>query len=382
MKRSVKVWLGAVAVVGIVITAWFVVGEPEKEIAVAKVEIKTLEKPVPQLKADRKKVLEEKEEEDEFNPYESEAFKANIQQVADIFEENSKYPTHSQPVYDPEAVKEPEPYQFTEVDLPFPENDGDDSPIRIAAATDRYQYFVGDIIQMRVRLSGAPQDTFTEVEGVLSGANGDIPIALNFNAKDKSLTEFNAEFDTKLAPQGLLTPEMLAKISVKVGDRDLFTTVTFRVDQPSARVVGVLPARPEGPNLIIPLQVNVDQGGYYFLRSVLEDATTRLPLIELQAEGRLQLGNGILTLKAHIAALKRQASEGPYVLRSIKLHRGAETNEVYDRPGSSSQREYAVQGFPFSAYTDEQYTDEHAQERLDFLRDLGEVDNNEENLAE
>lgn len=381
MKRSNKIFLGLIAVIAvaaIAVVAWLFVAEPEKELTVVTQDIQNQQVLEPKSKTSNKKALVEEEE--EFNPYESEAFKANIQQVADIFEENSKYPTNSQPIYDPDSVKEPEPYQFTEVDLPFPENDGDENPIRIAAATDTYQYFVGDVIRLRVRLTGAPKDTFAEVKGVLSGSSGDIPIALNFDATDKSLTEFNAEFDTKLAPLNLLTPEMLAKISVTVDDRDLFTTVTFRVDQPSARVVGVLPARPEGPNLVIPLQVNVDQGGYYFMRSVLQDANTRLPLIELQTEGRLQLGNGILTFKAHIAALKRQQSEGPYVLRSVKLHRGAEAGETYDRPGSSSLSEYTIQGFPFSAYTDEEYSDEQTQERLDFLRDLGDIDDETENL--
>lgn len=381
MKRSVWVTLALMALVAIGVIAWLYADETVKENKFVEA---SSDNPSAEVgKSISKKVSPkketQKEEAQEPNPYESEAFKANIQQVADIFEENSKYPTNSQPVYDPSAVREPEPYEFTEVDLPFPETDGEENPLRISAASNTYQYFVGDVIALRVRLLGIPKDTFAEVNGVLSGANGDVPIALNFVAADESLTEFNAEFDTKLAPVQLLTPEMLAKISVKVDDRDLFTTVTFRVDQASARVVGVLPARPEGPNLVIPLQVNVDQSGYYFLRAVLEDANTRTPLIELQTEGRLQFGNGILSLNAHIAALRRQQSEGPYVLRSIKLHRGAETNEAYDRPGSSSQGEYSVQGFPFTAYTNEEYVDEQAQERLEFLRDLGGIDENNDN---
>ncbi len=326
----------------------------------------------------------ETEKEDDFNPYESEVLKANLQQVADVFEETSKYPASSQPVYDPAAVQEPEPFEFTEVDQPFPKDKDDKTPIRISAATDTYQYFAGDTIQARVRISGGPEDSFVSVKGVLSGLRGDVPSAINFEPRGDSLTEFYASIDTNLLPAEFLTPEMILKLTVNVDNRDLFTTTTLRFDQPSAQIIGLLPSRVDGPNLVVPLQVNVIQGGYYFVRSVLEDAATRQPLVELQNEQPLQSGNAIINLNAHIAALKRQGSEGPYILRSVRLHRGAEIGEALDAPGNSLQRQYTVQGFPFTAYSDEPYVDPIAQERLEFLRDLGGVDQDQvrENLRQ
>jgi len=313
------------------------------------------------------------DEGDDFNPYDNEEIKASLQQAVDLYEETSKYPVTSQPVFDPAAVREPEPFEFTEVDLPFPEGEDDENPIRIAAATNTYQYFQGDTISARIQISGAPEDTFIDVNGVLSGANGDVPLPLNFQASNRSLTEFTAEFDTNLAPPRLMTPEMVLKLGVTVDGRDLSTTVTFRYDIPSARVVAAQPSRVEGPNLVMPLQISVGQSGYYFIRGVLEDAATRRPLLELQQEGPLQLGNGLLNLNAHIAALSRQGSEGPYILRSVKLHRGAETGESLDAPGASQQTAFQIQGFPFSSYQQEEYVDELAQERIDFLRDIGGV---------
>ena len=167
---------------------------------------------------------------------------------------------------------------------------------------------------------------------------------------------------------------MAAVIKVKVGTEDLLTTVSFRYDQPSAQIIGTLPSRVEGPNLVIPLQVSVGQTGYYFARGVLEDARTGQPLIELQNEGPLTAGNGILNLNAHILALRVHQSEGPYTLRSVKLHRGAETGESFDVPASTLQKTFAIQGFPFSSYENEEFVDELAQERLEFLRELGAVD--------
>jgi len=324
-------------------------------------------------KADTESALDQQDV-DEFNPYESEVIKANIQQVADLYQESIKYPTGSQPVYDPAAVQEPEPFEQSEVDLPFPDGDDDQNPLRISAATENFQYFEGDIIRARVALINAPENAFANVTAVLSSSRGDVPLELNFAATNAALTTFSSEFDTNLAPPGSMSSEMLVKYTVQVAGRTLSTTSTFRYDIPSARVVAVFPARPDGPNLAIPLQLNVGQNGYYFVRGVLEDAQTNQPLIELQGEGRLQLGNAVFTLNAHIAALRRQGSEGPYLLRSIKLHRASEVGESSDQPGTSDQRSFQVQGFPFSAYQDEEFIDELGQERLDFLREVGSAD--------
>lgn len=322
----------------------------------------------------KKKALFEVDQEDEFNPFDDDALKAQLQQVSDIYAENIKYPITSQPIRNPEDVREYEEFEQAEVDLPFPDGDNDDNPIRIAASTNTFQYFEGDVVNVRVQITGAPEDTFIQVNGVLSGGNGDLPIEGVFDPSDRSLTQFVAAFDTKLAPPNSLTPEMLVKLNVTVGDRPLFTTVAFRYAVASAQIVGVQQVRTEGPNLVMPLQLNVFQSGYYFVSGVLEDAQTGRPLVQLQAEQRLVQGNGIINLAAHIAALRQQASEGPYVLRSLTSYRGSEVGESFDAPASTSQARFNVRGFPFTAYDDEEHVDEAGQDTLDFLEDFGSTD--------
>ena len=377
MKKSVWVVLGLmVVIVGVVL--WFVQQQPAEqtpntELTLSEPDLAVASTLPKNLAANTTKTADD-EEDETFNPYQSEVFKAQVQQVADLFEEHSKYPVGSRPITNPDAVREPEPFEFNEVDLPFSDDLDSDDPIRISAATDTFQYFQGDIIRVRARISGAPSDTFIGVSGNLSGPGGDLPFPLVFQPADGTLTEFTSEFDSGLIPPGLTSPEMAAVIKVKVGTEDLLTTVSFRYDQPSAQIIGTLPSRVEGPNLVIPLQVSVGQTGYYFARGVLEDAQTGQPLIELQNEGPLTAGNGILNLNAHILALRVHQSEGPYTLRSVKLHRGAETGESFDVPASTLQKTFAIQGFPFSSYEDEEFVDELAQERLEFLRELGAVD--------
>lgn len=375
MKRSVWISLGVMV---LVVTAIWLrpQGEVEKEVAVptpdSNSELETGTNT--SNKKPSSSTLLSDDQAEEFNPYESEVFKAQIQQVADLFEETSRYPVSSRPIINPDDVRESAPFEQNEVDLPFA-NDGDlENAIRVSAATDTYQYYQGQMITVRVRISGAPLDTFTSVTGNLSSSKGDLPYPLNFQPTGASLTEFVSEFDTQIVQQALMTSEMTAVVKVKVGDQDMLTTVSFRYDQPSAQVVGTLPARVEGPNLVIPLQVSVSQSGYYFVRGVLEEAGTAKPLIELQTEGSLIAGNGLLELNAHISALKYHQSEGPYTLRSVKLHRGADFGEALDVPGATMQKQFPVQGFPLSSYEDQEYVDELAQERLAFLRQMGGVD--------
>lgn len=317
---------------------------------------------------------------DDYDPYKDELFKSQLLEVAGLYAETIKYPITSQPIRNPEDVRELKPFEEAEVDLPFPENDDDSDPIRVSAATDAYQYFDGDVIKLRVHINRVEEDQFAKVTAVIAGSQGDLPFKLDFNETDDSRTVFVASFDTRIAPKNLMSREMLAKLNVTLGSRQLFTTVGFRYAVASAQVVGVRPTYVEGPNLVIPLQLNVYQSGYYFIGGVLEDQQTSQPLIQLQSEARLGQGNAVLALNAHIAALRQQGSEGPYVLRSIKIHRSSEVGEIYDSPASSAQTRFNVQGFPFSEFDDQAYVDEHGQESADYLEDTASLGNDEEAL--
>jgi len=305
------------------------------------------------------------------NPYQDAVIEAQIQQIADQYEQNSRYPITSQPIQNPEDVRDFEPFEEAEVDLPFPDEDEDGEPIRIVAATDRFQYFNGDLIQARVQIVNGPSDTFQSVSGVLAGDQGDLPNPINFEPSTAQANTFLASFDTRIAPAELMSQEMLLKLEVTIGGRKLFTTVALRYAQPSAHISGLGLSQPLGAELVIPAQLSVFQPGYYFLSAVLEDAATGQPLIQLQNEARLNAGNAELPLKAHISALRAAGSEGPYRLRQLQILRGAEAGETSDKPGSVFQSQFDVPGFAFSAYRDEEFSDPQAQERLEFLREIG-----------
>ncbi|RBP53766.1 hypothetical protein [Arenicella xantha] len=310
---------------------------------------------------------------DQIDPYQDAAMRAQMLQVADLYEAASKYPHFSQPITNPDMVREPLPFEETEVDLPFPV-EGSDAPIRLSAAVDRYQYFQGDVMTVRLLVTGAPADTFVQANAELSSAVGATPLVTELTATDASLSNFVGNFDTRVAPPGSLSTEMLVKIVVSIGEQQLFTTVPLRYTQAAAQLVAVPYVRQEAEYLLIPLQYSVNQPGYYFANAVLADAASGQPLLQLQTEGQLPLGNGVLMLKAHFQALRAMGSEGPYILRNINTYRGAASGETFDVPAGSVQPQFEIQGFPFSQYDDVPYQDELAGERLEFLRNLGGVD--------
>jgi hypothetical protein len=163
-----------------------------------------------------------------------------------------------------------------------------------------------------------------------------------------------------------------------VDGRDLFTTLGIRYQAAEARLEGIAWARPEADFLTIALQYAVNRGGYYYTTAVLAASQDGRPLIQLQGEGQLQQGNSLLLLKAHVSALKAVGSEGPYILRSFNSYRGAETGELFDKPVSSLSPSYPVAGYAFDQYEDNEYVDPLAQERADFLRQLGDLQEEED----
>lgn len=309
---------------------------------------------------------------------EQEVLNSRLQVVAEVYAESIKYPIGSQPIINPQDVREYEPYEQSEVSLPFPLGNDDENPITISAATNSFQYFTGETIFAQVKVVGAPDGTVIDVEGGLSSGHGDLPQKIQFSNSEASGSEFVAIFDTQALSPKVLTPEMLLKLRVVVGNRELYTTVAFRYSSASANITGVDRAAPQGANLNLPIQLDVIQEGYFYIKGVLADVGTDAPLIELQGEGRLPAGKAVITLHAHISALMKQGSAGPYVLRHIRAYRGADVGESADVPVSSTQSQYPVVGFPFSAYENESHVDELAQERLEFLRNLGSVNKQNE----
>jgi hypothetical protein len=316
---------------------------------------------------------------EEINFYEDEQIKAQFMQVAEEYAEAAKYPHFSQPITNPDQVAVPKPFEFTEVDTPFPV-DSQEQPLRLSLATDKAQYFLGDVIVARLILRNAPDNPEVEISAILASLTlGDTDVDISFDLVEGSENEYRATIDLSGVSEEQISAELLLKVSVDVNEEQLATTIGIRYDSAAARLTNISYARVQGEYLDIQLQYSVQTNGYFYTNAVLQDALSGRPLLRLQAEGAMTESTNFMTMRAHIQALKAAGSEGPYLLTSINGYRGAERGESLDMPISSEQQNYQVQGYRFDLYDDVQFEDELAQERIDFLTKLGAVDNPETN---
>lgn len=310
----------------------------------------------------------------EIDIYENEQIKAQFMEVAQAYSETAKYPHFSQPITNPDQVAIPKPFEFTEVDTPFPV-DSQEQPLRLSLATDKSQYFLGDIIIARLILRNAPENADVEVSAILASLTfGDTAVAVEFNLVEGSVNEYRANIDPSVVPAEEIGAELLLKVGVNVNDETLSSTIGIRYDSASARLTNISYVRVQGEYLDIQLQYSVQVDGYFFTNAVLQDAVGGKPLLRLQAEGAMTESNNFMTMRAHIQALKESGSEGPYLLTNITGYRGAERGESLDTPISSAQQNYQIQGYRFDLYDDVEFEDELATERLEFLTKLGTVD--------
>ncbi len=315
----------------------------------------------------------------EINVYQDEQIKAQIMQVAEAYAETAKYPHFSQPITNPDQVAMPQPFQFTEVDTPFPV-DSQEQPLRLSLATNKSQYFLGDIIVARLIVRNAPDNAGVEVSAILASLIvGDTDVEVQFDLVEDSANEYRANIDLSAVSAEELGAELLLKVSVDIDDEALATTVGIRYDSAAARLTNISYVRVQGEYLDIQLQYSVQTEGYFFTNAVLQDAVSGKPLLRLQAEGAMTGNNNFKTMRAHIQALKAAGSEGPYLLTNITGYRGAERGESLDTPISSAQQSYQIQGYRFDLYDDVEFEDELAEERIEFLTKLGAVDSAEIN---
>ena len=301
-------------------------------------------------------------------------------ELADAYQQTARYPANSQVIVDADLVATKKPFQESEVELKFPDGEGGELPVSLAAATDKFQYFNGETIIARVIVNGAQEnDAINATAVVVSGVSNEelsAENALDF-IRDTN-NEYRAEFDSGLFAEKSIVSEMFVKFNVDVNEQNLIATVPFKFGTAAARLDSMPYTRAEGEFLLLPLQFSVFESGYYFVDAILEDASSGRPLVQLQTEGRMKSGNDIMLLRAHQQALKDAGSQGPYNLRVRNAFRGAEPSEVADTPVALPLTGFGLPAVAFSEYEDVQYTDPDVQQRIDFLKGLGSGSKSEE----
>ena len=292
-----------------------------------------------------------------------------LRQVAAAYAAQNRFPTFSQPIESAAELLRYKPHQPQTVSLPFPTPNG--GTYQANVTLDRYRYFKGDRQQLTLDLSTSGGTVISDVQATVDTVEGDELYRLPLRVNPGTRIDHSQEVDLSQAWQDW-PMELQWTVRARVGEQRLSVVAPFRYETPVAVLEGVGATRVEGEFLIIPLTIESDFPGYYFVQANLYSRDGS-PLIHLQAEGPLTPDHPPLTLRASGAIFHRLNDAGPYVLRDIQLERLGGDDQP-DRFGRARQPEYAVTGFPLNDYADSTWTDTLAQQRLEFLESLGGTD--------
>ncbi len=283
------------------------------------------------------------------------------------FEEISQYPPSSQPILNEKHVNAFINSSVPQSSLPFP-FDELETPIQVSIELDQSNYFFGDSIKAKINIVDAPEGSNISTRTVLMSIEGET-LAESGYQETKENTTF-VVFDTQAYTTNNWPIEMNLGAYIDVNGRNIFISAPFKINDETASLDSIGFSEPVAENLVIPVNLNVQLPGYYYVAAVLYSSKSQSPLIHLEAEGRLAEGIASLNLNAHIQALKKGGDEGPYYLDNIRIERWSDELIPRDIAGKVDQNEYMVDGYSFNDYEDKPYLDPLAEERKRLLQGL------------
>ncbi|MEM0910565.1 MAG: hypothetical protein AAGJ37_06290, partial [Pseudomonadota bacterium] len=302
----------------------------------------------------------------------TESLTTTIQEIASMYEAQSRYPHYSTPVVDKELAKSQAPFQEARVTSPTFDQFGELLPLTLSASTDKLDYAIGEPVIIQVVLDGAENlsSIFSSAEIKPVDSNQNAHKRLKLLPFDNRQDELRASFNSNLLKIEKGAQEFLAVITVEVDGHQHLTTVPFTVNEVSAELLAIKDSKQANDFLEISLDFEVHDEGYYFVHGYLDDANSLEPLLVLQTEGKMRSGRDQLILRAHHQALKDAGSQGPYLLRVVNAFRGAAPGESNDVIVKLSEESYSIPDFAFDGYDNTPYEDPNTKRRIDALKSL------------
>lgn len=306
--------------------------------------------------------------EDKTNPFESQELKARFQQIAHEYETQLKHPPFSQPIHNETALRKYLPNRTSTSNLTLdPQNEL--SP-RIHLKTDKYQYFEGEKITATASVSNVLEDSHIQFSGKLIKQGQTIAKARIIRSEDPNQATLEFEINTPLLSG---KNEMLVGATFRINGENREVTAPIMFTNSVASVFNVRPSEVQNEYLNIPVEIQTSRPGPHAINAILYSATTGEALIRLSAQKNLVSENDFISLTAHISALKEMGDQGPYLLKNISLKRSPSAPNFSTGYGTVTQDSFEIDGHTFDAYEDIPYHDEEALARLDFLKQLGEL---------
>lgn len=320
-----------------------------------------------------------KELTEEENPFEGQEVKARLQQVAEQFAEEIKYPTFSKPIRNQHELSKYLPNRSISSSLPINLLDVNAAPVedgpRISLKTSKFKYYDDETIAAEAKVSGLEAINTVSVSAyamadrkIITRASEVTETSTDAHPNDHHYRiEFGDINHSDLDHSGDI--DVVAEFTIDGQIYQVSSLVRYPTIVASLDRIGSAEVQEE--YLVIPAFINTTSPGIHAVSGNLYDAKSGTPLVHLNAIEELGTESDVIFLKAHIAALKKMGYEGPYELKDISLARGPSAPDYVSAEGLVDFDSVAVTGFPFSDYQDIPYIDERAQARLEFLTQLG-----------
>lgn len=286
----------------------------------------------------------------------------SLTQVADVYRAQNRYPPFSQPIgSESEALR----YQFNQpqqVSIPFPLANGATFDARLTL--DRYHYFIGDEQQLSLSLTTSDDSLIRDISlSVISLDSTQLhrqalPLPPGSTIRHSLNVDLTAHADD-------WPRELQWRLQASVGQQRLSVVAPFTLEAPVVQLTGITDPHIDGEFLVLPLSLDYDRSGYYFVQANLYN-TDDQPLLHLQTEGPLTANEPGLVLRASGPALIDLDAPGPYLLRDVHLTRMG-GNGLPDLQGKAPQGEFQIPAFDLEGYADSTWSDPQALQRQEFL---------------
>ena len=294
--------------------------------------------------------------------------KARLIQISKSYSEDIKYPENSKPIRNSHELDKYTPNKSTPSNRSTNIKDPN-SPV-ISLVSSKHQYFLDEDINASANVSNLEQNTSIKVSARLI-SNGQSIAQANVSQHHEIQGQYDIEFPSFLSSQITASSSLRIVANFIIDQQSYEIGTPIRYENVIAEIERVGQAFVNQAYLHIPVFINTKNTGYHLVSANLYNAENNQALVHLSEQKNLTYQNDFIELKAHISALTLMEHTGPYELRDIRLTRMPSKPDYTTEYGEVSQTAFSVNGFPFSDYLNEDYSNPDSQERLDFLNQLG-----------
>ena len=294
-----------------------------------------------------------------------------MQRVADIYEQRSQYAPYSlfltaqqTDLINPNQSHEsPRAYEVL------------DETISILIKPRKYRFSTVEHVEVDILITSsvAGLKNLTKLEAYLRSTQGKQSWPLKILQTNDQQGERSIQASIDLSSELTSFNEKDYSIVVSAsfnGDSPVIQSAPIQLVTQVARVVGLGVNRIEDNDLIIPINVDVDQAGYYQVSASLFDLATNSAVSYLIAKQRLSSGSNILDARVQGLVLRDKGFSGPFRLQGITLVKKSERPGMAEAYGMAAES-YEVGKVNLEDFESIPYQDPMTEQRLEFMRSIG-----------